>query len=71
MFCQQNAINIYYSDTDKPLPNYLCGDELGKMKGKKIIRALFLSKKFYVYQYIKDNIIETESGYKERYEMNV
>jgi len=30
MFCQQNAINIYYSDTDsiftdKPLPNYLCG----------------------------------------------
>jgi hypothetical protein len=54
MLLNKLGINIYYTDTysvftDKPLPPFLVGKGLGKMKdelnGKTIVRAIFLGNK--------------------------
>jgi hypothetical protein len=62
--CQNLGINIYYTDTDslftdKALPNYLIGSEIGQLKdelnGGIITKAYFLGIKKYGYEYLDNN----------------
>ena len=64
IYCLKNNIKIYYTDTDsifvdKPLPDYLIGDNLGlykdEMNGRLIEEAYFLGVKQYGYWFFDEN----------------
>ena len=81
--CEQLGINNFYTDTDslitdKPLPNYLIGKDIGLMKDELdsgiITKAYFLGIKNYGYEYLnKDGEIKFKSIFSgvERYSLTL